>query len=107
MNAPVHIASLMVQCRPQALEALAERIAAEPDAEIAARDAAGKLIVLLETDNSQRIADLSHAFALLDGALGCSLVFHGIDDETDVETDRSDDAQPAAKSPSPTEESRR
>ncbi|MEQ8603189.1 MAG: chaperone NapD [Marivibrio sp.] len=107
MTEPVHIASLMVQCRPEALDALAERIAAEPEAVIAARDAAGKLIVLLETESSQRIADLSHAFALLDGALGCSLVFHGIDDETDVESDRGDDAQPATTSPSPTEESRK
>lgn len=90
MSDTVHIASLMVQCRPETLDAVAARIEREPEAEIAARDDAGKLIVLLETESSQRIADLSHAFALLDGALGCSLVFHGIDED-----------EPPAEDPSP------
>ncbi|SDF37240.1 MULTISPECIES: chaperone NapD [Thalassobaculum] len=81
MSAECHIASLLIQCRPTALEALAATIGAEPGVEVPITDPTGTLIAMLESPDQGTIADLAHRFTGLAGVLSCNLVFHGIDGE--------------------------
>lgn len=83
MSAECHIASLLIQCRPTALETLAVTIGAEPGVEVPVVHPTGTLIALLESADQGTIADLAHRFTGLAGVLSCNLVFHGIDTETD------------------------
>ncbi|WPZ37199.1 chaperone NapD (plasmid) [Thalassobaculum sp. OXR-137] len=82
MSAECHIASLLIQCRPNALEALAATIGAEPGVEVPITHPTGTLIAMLESPDQGTIADLAHRFTGLAGVLSCNLVFHGIDGET-------------------------
>ncbi|WP_420566393.1 chaperone NapD [Thalassobaculum sp.] len=82
MSAECHIASLLLQCRPGALEALAATIGAEPGVEVPIAHPPGTLIAVLESPDQGTIADLAHRFTGLSGVLSCNLVFHGIDGHT-------------------------
>lgn len=82
-TAPVTIASLLVQCRPEDLETVERAITAHPEAAVEGRDPAGKLIVVLECGDDGAVTDLSHAFGRLDGVLSCNLVFHGVEPHPD------------------------
>ncbi|PJK28550.1 chaperone NapD [Minwuia thermotolerans] len=80
MNSSVHIASLVVQCRPEKLGQVQTAIAAEPGTEIHAADPAGKLVVVVETATEGAITDLSFRLGHTDGVLSCNLVYHAVDD---------------------------
>jgi nitrate reductase NapD len=86
MTEAAHIASLIVQCRPEALDAVRASIEAEPAAEVHAVDPAGRLIVVLEVASEGAVADLAYGFGNLAGVLGCNLVYHAIDQEEDAPT---------------------
>ena len=72
----VHIASLVVRTHPQALEAVAEAIAGWAEAEIAAQDPQGKLVVVLETSSEAQILDRIDAISPMPGVLSANLVYH-------------------------------
>jgi nitrate reductase NapD len=75
MNADVHIASLVLQCRPEH----AARVAAEarrlPGVELAAAEG-GKLVVLIEAASERRVLELTDALRELPQVLDCFLVHH-------------------------------
>ena len=75
----LHIASLVVHAVPCRLDAVAGAIATQPDAEIHASTANGKLIVTLEAPTAAamtaRVADLQR----LDGELSAALVYQCAD----------------------------
>lgn len=79
MSTESHIASLLIQCRPTALQSLAAMVAAEPGVEVPVTHPTGTLIAVLESPDQGTIADLAHRFTGLAGVLSCNLVFHGID----------------------------
>lgn len=72
----LHIASLVVRCRPERIPALEHAIAALPGAEIAATDPAGKLVVTLESTTERVVADRLEEIGALPGVLSATLVFH-------------------------------
>lgn len=79
MNAPVHISSLVVHCRPPELDGLARAVAELPGAELACSDPAGRAVVVLETPDERAIVAATDRLNRLPGVLSANLVFHRID----------------------------
>ncbi len=75
-----HVSSLIVHGAPELLPAISAAIAILPGAEIHASDAAGKLIVTLETDSDSEISERIEAIRALDGVFAASLVYHQVED---------------------------
>jgi periplasmic nitrate reductase NapD len=76
MIGELHIASLVVRCRPRRMARLKRAITALPGAEIPADDAEGKLVVTLEAASEQAIRRQLDAINALPGVLSATLVFH-------------------------------
>ena len=76
MKEELHIASVIVRSRPERLADLKRAIADTPGAAIAAEDAAGRLIVTLESRSERAIAGHIEAFAAMPGVLAATLVVH-------------------------------
>jgi len=71
-----HIASLAVHARPAALEATSRWLRDHPGVEIHSSDAQGKLVVVVETQDPQRILDMIDGVQREAGALNAALVYH-------------------------------
>lgn len=82
-GADVHIASLVVQCRPQHQDAVIREVATLPEAEVAAAEG-GKLVVVVEAASERRILDLTDALRDLPQVLGCHLVYHHAEPAADL-----------------------
>jgi nitrate reductase NapD len=76
MIGELHIASLVVRCRPERMAALRHAITALPRAEIPAEHATGKLVVTLEAASGHLIAQQLDAIGALPGVLSATLVAH-------------------------------
>jgi len=85
------ISSLVVQVRPARLAAVVDAIQARPDAEIAAMDPVGKLVVVLETATDRGLAEATDALAALPGVLSVALVFHHSEPRAEGEAGLSPD----------------
>jgi nitrate reductase NapD len=79
MTTHIHIASFILLTQPAATNAVCERIAALSAIEIVARDAGGKVVLLIEADHERRVADLADCIRDLDGVLSLSMVEHHVD----------------------------
>jgi nitrate reductase NapD len=79
MVAEFHIASLVVHCRPGRVASLKDVIAALPGAEVPTSDAAGKLVVTLESPSEQTIARQLDEIGAMPGVLSATLVFHHVE----------------------------
>ncbi len=75
----VHISSMVVLCRPDALENAVTQIKANPLAEVHAVDENGKIIVVLETPSEQNILDGIQELENIDGVISATLVYHQVD----------------------------
>ena len=78
--APSEIASILVQARPDRLDAAAQAIAALPNTQIYSRDPRGKLVVVIEAPNVGTIGTTLNTISMLPDVLTAALVFHGTDD---------------------------
>ena len=76
---PVEIASMLVQARPDQLEAVASAIEALPGTQIYTRDARGKLVVVVEAADVGSIGETLNVMSSMPGVLSASLVFQGTD----------------------------
>ena len=74
------IASVLVQVRPEKLDAVARAIEALRGAEIHGRDPRGKLVVVLEASDVGVIGTLLNTISLMPDVLTAALVFHGTDE---------------------------
>lgn len=84
----VHISSLIVHAVPEHLAVIKRQIESFAGAEIYGESAAGKLIVVIETQNQGYITDTIDAINQLEHVLNTALVFHQIEtdlDELDAE----------------------
>ncbi|MGO4998622.1 chaperone NapD [Oceanisphaera sp. W20_SRM_FM3] len=91
----VHISSLIVHAEPEHLAVIKRQIESFPGAEIYGESAAGKLIVVIETQNQGYITDTIDAINQLEYVLNTALVFHQIEtdlDELDTEITLHDTA---------------
>ncbi|HYD59805.1 MAG TPA: chaperone NapD [Noviherbaspirillum sp.] len=75
MEQEIHITGVVVYAQHAHLESIKSCIAAVPGADIHAEDAAGKLVVTLETDSTKRTLDIMDAIRALPGVLDVVLVY--------------------------------
>ena len=75
----VEIASILVQARPERLEAAAHAIEALPGTQIYSRDPKGKLVVVIETDDVGTIGATLNTISMMPDVLTAALVFQGTD----------------------------
>jgi periplasmic nitrate reductase NapD len=76
MIGELHIASLVVRCRPEQMAPVRRTIATLAGAEIPAEDARGKLVVILEGTSEQAIRHQLDTIGALPGVLSATLVAH-------------------------------
>lgn len=74
------IASILVQARPDRLDAVSQAIEALPNTQIYARDPRGKLVVVIEASDVGTIGSTLNTISLLPNVLTAALVFHGTDE---------------------------
>ncbi|GGW34745.1 hypothetical protein GCM10011452_23970 [Gemmobacter lanyuensis] len=75
MTQELHIASLVLRSDPAQLAAVLAGLDALP-VEIAAQDASGKVILLMETEQEAAIAETVTRLQLMDGVASAALVYH-------------------------------
>jgi nitrate reductase NapD len=90
------IASILVQARPERLDAAARDIEALPGTQIYSRDPKGKLVVVIEAGDVGSIGTTLNIISLMPDVLTAALVFHGTDDTNSPALEKSDDHEPIA-----------
>jgi nitrate reductase NapD len=75
----IEIASVLVQVRPDRLEAAGHAIEALPGTQIYSRDPKGKLVVVIEASDVGAIGTALNRISLMPDVLTAALVFHGTD----------------------------
>lgn len=78
-GAELHISSLVVHARPDALPAVRQQLAALPGARLHASDARGKLVVTLETPSAETTTEQMQTLQRSDGVLAVTLVYQCAD----------------------------
>jgi len=77
--AVAEVASVLVQARPERLQAVASAIGALPGCEIFQSSPQGKLVVVIEADDVGIIGTTLNMISSLPHVLTAALVFHGTD----------------------------
>lgn len=72
----LHIASLLVHCRPELLDAAKRNIALLPGTELHQESAAGKLVVVLEAEHEREVLDTISHIQQIPGVLNAALIYH-------------------------------
>lgn len=76
---PFEIASILVQARPERLDAVAHTIERLPGSQIYSRSPQGKLVVVIEAADVGDIGAMLNAISSMPHVLSAALVFHGTD----------------------------
>ncbi|MBD9414361.1 chaperone NapD [Pseudomonas sp. PDM16] len=76
MDETLHIASLVVHCHPEQLDAVRANLARLPDLELHQSSDAGKQVVVLEARDEGAILERLHTIQQLPGVLGAALIYH-------------------------------
>ncbi len=78
INAPIayHIASVIVQCKPEFLEELSTKIANTPFCEVHNSDKLGKIIVVIETKTTHELSDIQCKINDLQGVYNVNMIYH-------------------------------
>ena len=92
----IHIASLLVQAKPSACEAVRSAVAAMPAAELHETGHANKLVVVLESADARAIAEAASEIQQLAGVLTVSIVAHLSERASLLEQDDESTTVPAA-----------
>ena len=81
----IHISSLVAHCRPDVIGKVIAAIEAFPDASVPEHSEEGTLVVLLETANEGAVMQRISAIEALSGVISVALVYHQIDQESELE----------------------
>ena len=77
-----HVCGLVVQARPEAVPAVADALAAMPETEVAAiEQEKGKLVVVMQSEDSNALLDRIESARNVAGVLAVSLVYHQQDEQ--------------------------
>ncbi|MBI0276816.1 chaperone NapD [Hafnia alvei] len=77
-----HVCGLVVQAKPEAVPAVAEALAAMPETEVAAiEQEKGKLVVVMQSEDSNALLDRIESARNVAGVLAVSLVYHQQDEQ--------------------------
>lgn len=87
-----HISSLVVHVRPERAAVVATRIGRLVGAEVQPCDAAGKLIVTLETANTTEIVERLDVIHDLAGVISATLVYHHWEQASDFKAEAESEA---------------
>ncbi|MGO4703095.1 chaperone NapD [Dyella sp. 2RAB6] len=83
-NDELHISSLLVQHRPQAMPALEAYVDTQPALEITARGE-HRCVLLCETGHQREVLDLIDAMLALPGVVNVSLIYHHAEPRDELE----------------------
>ena len=73
---------MVVQAKPEAVPAVAEALAAMPETEVAATEQEkGKLVVVMQSEDSNALLDRIESARNVAGVLAVSLVYHQQDEQ--------------------------
>jgi nitrate reductase NapD len=75
-----HIASMVVQCRPEKLDTISAALTAIDGLEVPERDERGKLVVLIEAIGEAQLMTLVSTIESTPGVISANLVYHQIDE---------------------------
>jgi nitrate reductase NapD len=81
----MHIAGVVVQTRPEHLDAVATRLDAIAGVELHATHPAGRLVVTIERDDRAAVAEALTRLHTLDGVLSACMVYEQSDYESESE----------------------
>ena len=77
-----HVCGLVVQAKPEAVPAVAEALAAMPETEVAATEQEkGKLVVVMQSEDSNALLDRIESARNVAGVLAVSRVYHQQDEQ--------------------------
>lgn len=76
METTLHIASLLVHCRPELFEAVKANMRLLPDLELHQESPAGKVVVVLEAEHESRILQAIDQIQQIPGVLNAALIYH-------------------------------
>ena len=77
-----HVCGLVVQAKPEAVPAVAEALAAMPETEVVATEQEkGKLVVVMQSEDSNALLDRIESARNVAGVLAVSLVYHQQDEQ--------------------------
>ncbi|PTU75665.1 chaperone NapD [Pseudomonas mangrovi] len=76
MEEILHIASLLVHCRPESMPAVSANLRLLPHLELHQESPLGKLVVVLETEHESQILDTIDQIQNLPGVLNAVLIYH-------------------------------
>ncbi|QOC24307.1 chaperone NapD [Wenzhouxiangella sp. AB-CW3] len=79
----LHVASVIVHCRPEKLQSLKAWLIEQEGVEIPVSSPEGKLVVVSESDSERAIADLMQMIGDRPGVLNTAMVYHEIIDNED------------------------
>ncbi|MFC1233439.1 MULTISPECIES: chaperone NapD [unclassified Vibrio] len=80
-----HVSSLAVHAAADKLEAVKAAIEAMPGTEVPGTSEVGKLVVVIEGDSRDSLADRFDKIKLLPGVLAATLVFHQMDEQVELD----------------------
>ena len=78
-----HIASILVQARPEALPTVEAELARLPGVESHGSNGAGKLILTVETKNDAELMERITRIETAEGVVAASLVYHHAEEMSD------------------------
>ncbi|MBL8375884.1 chaperone NapD [Accumulibacter sp.] len=81
----MNLSSVLVNARPQALHRLREGLSALRGVEVHAATEDGRLIVTIEGDSAQAVADLFAQINQQPGVLSAAMVYHQFEPDPDEE----------------------
>ncbi|MGK9065005.1 chaperone NapD [Stutzerimonas chloritidismutans] len=76
MNNVLHIASLLVHCRPELIDAVKGNLSLLPDIELHQTSPAGKIVVVIEAEHERRILETIDRIQQIPGVLNAALIYH-------------------------------
>ena len=74
-----HISSLVLHCRPEAMDDAIAKIEAMDGVEVPQRDPSGKSVILIESASQGAILERITEIESLPGVINATLVYHQID----------------------------
>jgi len=81
MNNSWHVCSLVVQVNPNEIERIKDALSSMPDTEIPGSNDEGKLVVVMQGEDSDILYKRIESTREIPGVLAVSLVYHQQDDE--------------------------
>lgn len=72
----IHITSLLVHCRPELLLAVKANLSRLPGLELHQESAAGKVVVVLESEHESHILKTLEQIQNLPGVLNAAMIYH-------------------------------